>query len=297
MDARGCDEANESNYIVRIPEEDMSRWLYRTLSLITFSTCVAGAMLPAAHAQGQGRRNAGAQVFAGNCAGCHGEDGRGAERGPSIATMPSVISKSDDDLLNIVKNGVPGTGMPPFGSLDEASRVAVVQYLRTLQGKDKVAAPVTGDAEAGRALFFGKAQCSSCHMVSGQGGFIGSDLTPYGLSHPANVIHAAIVDPDSVLQPNAMVMNVVTKKGQKVSGMVRAQDNFSLVVQSVDGQFHMFSKSDLASMNLTDHSLMPRDYGTTLTSKELDDLTSFLIVTSQKIPASERPVTGGRRRQ
>lgn len=277
----------------------MSRWLGRVLSSVALVACAAGVMLPGvqSQAQGQGRRNAGAQVFSSNCAGCHGADGRGAERGPSIATMPSVIAKSDDDLLSIVTKGVPGTGMPPFGSLDEASRVAVVAYLRTLQGKDKAAAPVTGDAEAGRALFYGKAQCSNCHMVSGQGGFIGSDLTAYGLSHPAAAIHTAIVNPDSVLQPTAMVMDVVTKKGQKISGMVRTEDNFSLVVQSVDGQFHMFSKSDLASMNLTDHSLMPKDYGTILSSKELDDLASFLIVTSQKIPASERPVTGGRRRQ
>ncbi len=257
-------------------------------------------MLPRAQgqAQGQGRRNMGAQVFGANCAVCHGADGHGAERGPSIATMPSVIAKSDDDLLGIVTKGVPGTGMPPFGSsLDDASRMAVVRYLRTLQGKDSAAAPVAGDAEAGRALFYGKAQCSSCHMVQGQGGFIASDLTPYGLTHNASAIHAAIVDPDSVLQPNAIVMDVVTKKGQKVSGMVRTDDNFSLVVQSVDGQFHMFSKSDLASMQSTGHSLMPRDYGTTLSSKELDDLGAFLIVTAQKIPVSERPVTGGRRRQ
>jgi cytochrome c oxidase cbb3-type subunit 3 len=275
--------------------KNMSRWLGSVLSSVALVACVAGGMLP--DAQAQGRRNAGAQVFASNCAGCHGADGHGAERGPSIATMPSVIAKSDDNLLSIVTKGVPGTGMPPFGSLDEASRVAVVAYLRTLQGKDKAAAPVTGDAEAGRALFFGKAQCSNCHMVSGQGGFMGSDLTAYGLSHPAAAIQKTIVDPDSVLQPTVMLMDLVTKKGQKISGMVRTEDNFSLVVQSVDGQFHMFSKSDLANINLTDHSLMPRDYGTTLSNKERDDLASFLIVTSQKIPASERPATGGRRRQ
>jgi cytochrome c oxidase cbb3-type subunit 3 len=297
MGVYGCDETDKSDYIVRIPEEDMSCWLGRVLRSFAFFACVAGVMPTNVQAQGQGRRNAGAQVFSSNCAGCHGADGRGAERGPSIATMPSVISKSDDDLLGIVTKGVPGTGMPSFSSLDEVSRMAVVQYLRTLQGRDKTAAPVTGDAEAGRALFYGKAQCSNCHMVQGQGGFIGSDLTAYGLSHPAAAIHTAIVDPDSVLQPNAMVMDVVTKKGQKVSGIVRTEDNFSLVVQSIDGRFHMFSKSDLASTHSTGHSLMPRDYGTTLTSKEQDDLSSFLIVTAQKIPASERPATGGRRRQ
>src|ERR1700722_690796 len=205
MSAGEGDEADELDHIVRTPEEDMSRWLGRVLSSVALVACGAGVMLPDAQAQGQGRRNAGAQVFSSNCSGCHGADGRGAERGPSIATMPSVIAKSDDDLLSIVTKGVPGTGMPPFGSLDEASRVAVVAYLRTLQGKDKAAAPVTGDAEAGRALFFGKAQCSNCHMVSGQGGFIGSDLTAYGLSHPAAAIHTAILNPDSVLQPTAMV--------------------------------------------------------------------------------------------
>src|SRR3984957_1711549 len=46
------------------------------------------------------------QIFAGTCAGCHGLDGRGAERGPNIATRVEVRRRSDEELLRILRNGV-----------------------------------------------------------------------------------------------------------------------------------------------------------------------------------------------
>ena len=36
---------------------------------------------------------------------------------------------------------------------------------------------LAGDAAAGEKFFFGKGNCSGCHMVQGRGGAIGPDLT------------------------------------------------------------------------------------------------------------------------
>jgi cytochrome c oxidase cbb3-type subunit 3 len=246
---------------------------------------------------GQGQPSAvdhGAQQFQANCAGCHGADGKGGDKGPAIATLPGVVALSEMELIKIVRDGTPA-GMPSFERLGDTEITAVVRYLRTLQGKTDVSDTdeVTGNAVAGRALYFGKAQCSNCHMVNtagvGQGGFIASDLTGYGASHTAPAIKQAIVRPDTPLDPASRVVEVQTKTGQKLIGVVRSEDNFNLALQTEDGRYHFLTRSGLAEVNYKQYSLMPRDYGTRLTSKELDDLVSFLIVTGKNAPVEAAP--------
>ena len=246
---------------------------------------------------GRGQASAvdqGAQQFQANCAGCHGADGRGGDKGPSIATLPSVVALSEIELIKIVRDGTTA-GMPSFERLGDVEITAVVRYLRTLQGKTAVSDTdeLAGDAVAGRVLYFGKAQCSSCHMVNtagvGQGGFIASDLTSYGANHTAIAARQAIVQPDTPLDPASRVVEVQTKTGQKLTGVVRSEDNFNLALQTEDGRYHFLSRSSLAVVNYKQYSLMPRDYGTRLTSKELDDLVSFLIVTGKNAPVEAPP--------
>ncbi len=175
---------------------------------------------------GQGQTSAvdqGAQQFQANCAGCHGADGKGGDKGPAIATLPGVVALSDMELIKIVRDGT-AAGMPSFERLGDAEITAVVGYLRTLQGKTAVSDTdkLVGDADAGRVLYFGKAQCSSCHLVNtagvGQGGFIASELTSYGANHTAAAIKQAIVQPDTPLDPASRVVEVETKTGQKLIG-------------------------------------------------------------------------------
>jgi cytochrome c oxidase cbb3-type subunit 3 len=246
---------------------------------------------------GQGQVSAadqGTQQFQANCAGCHGADGKGGDKGPSIATLPGIVALSDIELNKIVRDGTPA-GMPSFEQLGDAKITAVVRYLRTLQGKTAVSNTdePTGDAVAGRVLYFGKAQCSNCHMVNtaglGQGGFMASDLTGYGANHIASAIKHAILQPDSPLDPASRVVEVQTKVGQKLIGVVRSEDNFNLALQTEDGRYHFLTRSSLAEVNYKQYSLMPRDYDTRLTSKELDDLVSFLMVTSKNAPKESAP--------
>ncbi len=243
---------------------------------------------------GQMSAEQGAQQFQAKCAGCHGADGKGGDKGPSIATLTSVVALSEVELIKIVRDGT-STGMPSFERLGDAEITAIVGYLRTLQGKAPVShtEALTGDAAAGRVLYFGKAQCSSCHMVNtgglGQGGFIASDLTGYAANHTASAIKQAIVQPDSPLDPASRVVEVQTKTGQKLVGVVRSEDNFNLALETEDGRYHFLTRSSLAEVNYKQYSLMPRDYGTRLTSKELNDLVSFLIVTGKNAPAEDLP--------
>jgi cytochrome c oxidase cbb3-type subunit 3 len=235
--------------------------------------------------QGQGE-----QLFGSNCAYCHGADGKGG-RGPAIATMPKVIALTDEDLIGIVHKGEADQGMPGFPDLGDQGTKAVVQYLRTLQGVTGAATPakIAGDPNAGRQLFFGKGHCSTCHMIGGQGGFMAPELNAYGKNHTGEETMQAIVNPDADLGPTSRVAEVRTKTGESLTGVVRAEDNINLTLQTADGRYHFLLRSSLSRVNYTDHSLMPQNYGTRLTSRELDDLVAFLIVTGRNAAAEPTP--------
>ncbi len=219
----------------------------------------------------------GQKVFASTCAGCHGLDGRGSERAPNIATKSEVQKLSDAQLTHIVQEGVPGTGMPAFHSLATSDVSAVVAYLRTLQGTNKLIA-LPGNPARGKTLFDTKAGCSDCHMVAGIGGFIASDLTGYGSTHSAQEIRTAITQPG----PATRSTLVITRAGQHYTGRIRNEDNFSLQLQSLDGTFHFFLKADIDRLEYNAQPLMPSNYESTLDTKDLDDLVSFLMSSAKK---------------
>ena len=233
---------------------------------------------------------AGAQTFSRNCAGCHGSDGRGGERAPDIATNRLVTARSVTDLEAAVKNGVAGKGMPAFAYLGEQGVADVVAYLRVLQGKD-IVVKITGDPAAGQSLFAGKAGCANCHMVKGSGGFLGPDLSAYASGITPEDIHLDITEPDRRLQLIYAVVDLILANGTPLSGTLRTEDNFALTLQTDDGSFRTFQKSSLKSLRHTAHSVMPKDYGTRLTAKELEDITSYLLVA-----ASDAPPKPARRR-
>ena len=54
----------------------------------------------------------GKQMFETSCASCHGFDAGGGQ-GPNIQRAPA--NRGDDEVVKIIKNGVPGTGMPALG--------------------------------------------------------------------------------------------------------------------------------------------------------------------------------------
>lgn len=223
----------------------------------------------------------GRQIFSSTCASCHGLDGRGGERGPDIVTRPEITRLSDEDTLKILRSGIPGKGMPPFAALGAAKLSSVLSYLRTLQG-NRALAPVAGDATLGKELYRGKANCSECHMVNGAGGFLGPDLSNYAENHSAADIRSAIVSPGNKTGPRRIAASVTTKEGKKYEGLVRNEDNFSLQLQTPDGAFHFFSKSDLATIDYRRESLMPADYGSKFSSAELDALVAYLVRSAQE---------------
>jgi cytochrome c oxidase cbb3-type subunit III len=219
----------------------------------------------------------GRQVLASNCAACHGIDGRGSERAPNIADNPEVRRFSDAQLTSIVSKGIPGTGMPAFHSLSSRKILRLIAYLRSLEGSaDHVKLP--GDPRKGETIFVGQTGCSNCHMIAGKGGFIASDLTDYGRTHSAEQIRSAILESSSAQQ--VKMATVILQDDEKYVGRVRNEDNFSLQLQSLDGAFHLIMKSDMKKLAYDSQPLMPTNFGSLLTTEELNDLISYLLKTA-----------------
>jgi mono/diheme cytochrome c family protein len=83
--------------------------------------------------------SAGAELFQTHCAECHGDEGGGD--GFAVVNLPIPIPPTDftrerlsmNESLRILRNGVPGTSMAPWGDrLSDAEMQSVASYLQTL---------------------------------------------------------------------------------------------------------------------------------------------------------------------
>ena len=120
-------------------------------------------------------------LYAQNCAACHGTEGRG---GASIALAnPVYLAIVDEKAVhNVVANGVRGTSMPAFaqsagGLLTEEQINAITSGMLSRWGRKGIldgtnppsyAAKTTGDTTRGEIAF--GTYCASCHGSEGRGG-------------------------------------------------------------------------------------------------------------------------------
>lgn len=244
-----------------------------------FGCLVAVWALPAP--AGQERQIEGQKVFSSTCAACHGLDGRGGEHAPNIATDGRISAMTDASLTEIVRKGIPAGGMPGFASSLSGEQISgVVAYLRTLQGAKDTAGPLAGNAVQGRKLFFGTASCAECHVAAGKGGTIGPELTGYGKLHSPAAIRQSILEPNKNIDPRRGPVTVTMASGKSYRGMVRNEDNFSLQMQTVDGDLLLVNKTPEVRIERARESLMPSNYASRLSSAELDDIVKFLSESS-----------------
>jgi cytochrome c oxidase cbb3-type subunit 3 len=127
-------------------------------------------------------------LYAENCAGCHGVDGRG---GAALALANPVYLAIVDkrSMRATVADGVRGTTMPAFaqragGMLTEKQVDALVDGIRSRWNRPAAlagtspppyAATVAGDIHRGAAAY--ETFCQSCHGADGRGGPKGSAIT------------------------------------------------------------------------------------------------------------------------
>jgi putative heme-binding domain-containing protein len=213
----------------------------------------------------------GERAFRNTCANCHGPDGdviAGIDLGRGRFRRPMT----DDDLVRIIRTGIPNTAMPASPmTVEQAQKIVAYLRSRAAGARGSIAA---GDPLRGKAAFDKAGACTSCHRVGATGSRLGPDLTDVGTRRNAAELERALVDPGADVAPPNRTYRAVLKNGTIVTGRLLGHDTFS--VQLLDGkeQLRSIAKDDLREMGVV-ASPMP-SYRGTLSPQEIADLVSYL---------------------
>jgi quinoprotein glucose dehydrogenase len=136
---------------------------------------------------------------------------------------------------------------------------------------------VGGDAEAGRRIFFDKAEvsCVRCHKVRGEGGEVGPDLTGIGTRQQREYLLESIVDPNRQIAKGYETVVLTLKNGQSRSGVLKGEDARAVRLMTPEGQLLSVSKDQIDERE-TGKSAMPEDVVKYLSRSEIRDLVEFL---------------------
>lgn len=220
----------------------------------------------------------GEKAYKVHCARCHGIAGEGGE-GSNLVRSKLKYAADDQALIDLIDEGIPGTGMPAIWTLDEQRRTQVAAYVRSLGQLEAEEMP--GDPERGREIYQASGGCPACHIVKGHGTGIGPELTYIGDQRGLDYLRQSLTDPAEA-QPQTMgfrdylTVRVESLQGQ-VEGMRINEDAFTLQVRDISGTIHSFRKDELTKIEkVFAHSLMP-EYSAALSEKDMDDVISYMM--------------------
>lgn len=135
----------------------------------------------------------------------------------------------------------------------------------------------SADAGNGRRLF--NKVCGSCHVLFGEGGKVGPDITG---SNRANLDYLLenILDPSAVLGRDFRMTILTTSDGRVVSGLVQKETDSALTVRTINDTL-VIAKSEIDDRQLSPLSLMPERLLEPLQPDEVRDLFAYLVSPSQ----------------
>jgi len=247
--------------------------------VVFFGALALGAISVAAQHDTAQDIDDGGRVFRDTCSNCHGPDGAevaGIDLGRGIFRR----AKTDQNLIQIIRNGVAGTAMPA-SNMPEAQAAQIVAYLRSVAAS-KRSASASGDAEHGKVVFDGKGTCIMCHRVNGIGSRLGPDLSNIGQLRRAVELETSLIDPDQEILSTNRTYRVVTRDGATVTGRLLNLDSFTVQLLDSREQLRSFDKASLRSFGFVDASPMP-SYKDRLNAQEFADIVSYLVSLKGKV--------------
>ena len=215
----------------------------------------------------------GLRLYSSTCTTCHGPNGD-LVPGNDLRAGEFERAPSDPQLMGLIKNGIPGTAMPP-GPYSDAELTGLVAYLRTMGELDPSDA-VVGNVARGQALYNGKGDCSSCHRIGQSGSRLGPDLSDVGANRTAGLLETALVDPTGSMFPINRPVRVVTQAGAVYEGRRVNEDTYTVQLIDQNERLRSLEKSSISEFTVMDESPMPA-YGVMFNSQELSDVVAYLL--------------------
>lgn len=135
-----------------------------------------------------------------------------------------------------------------------------------------------GDAERGAKLFNNqdRSKCTICHLKGDKGVRLGPDLTWIGAIRSERDLLEAIVYPSASIARYHEVVNVLTKDGSVVSGLLVRETAREMFLSSAEGVVQSVAYGDIEQARYSRSSLMPEGLDQLLRPEEIADLVAYL---------------------
>lgn len=116
---------------------------------------------------------AGGELYAENCAACHGENGEGGT-GPALNSKGLLAGTTDAGLFNLTRTGIPGTVMPAWGQafggpFTDEQITRLVAFIRAWEPTAPELTPVALEPDPIRGAAIYARTCFVCHGANGGG--------------------------------------------------------------------------------------------------------------------------------
>jgi putative heme-binding domain-containing protein len=195
-----------------------------------------------------------------------------AVKGKAISQdeIPVHVARSLRDILGDRFTEVFGEVKP----VAEDREKLIAKYKKLITPKSLASA----DALRGRAVF--KKTCASCHLLYGEGGKIGPDLTG---SNRANLDYILLnsVDPSYDVPEGYRMVQVITVDGLVINGLVAEEDGARLILKTVEQPRLVIAKEDIDFRRVSPKSMMPDGQLDAMKPQEVIDLIKYLRTTEQ----------------
>jgi putative heme-binding domain-containing protein len=145
------------------------------------------------------------------------------------------------------------------------------------QGKREEAmrtvARAKGKAEAGKQVF--ERTCVACHKIGNTGLEFGPNLSDVGKRLKREELAESILYPNLKVDPKYLTVNITTKDGEELSGVVVEDNDTTLTLQLGAGIVQKVAKNDITKRETTKVSNMPEGLAESIQA-EFVDLIEYL---------------------
>ena len=186
------------------------------------------------------------------------------------SAVPVQVARSLKNLLGKKFTNVYGA-LPVVG----AEREHLIKKYKKLFKPSAVAA---ADASRGRAIF--QKTCAACHVLYGEGGKVGPELTGANRANLDYILLNSVYP--SLDVPHAYrTVSVLTVDGRIVNGVLAEEDGTKIVLRTPEQPRVVIAKEDIDFRKISPQSMMPDGQLDAMKPQEVIDLVKYLRTTEQ----------------
>ncbi len=186
------------------------------------------------------------------------------------SAVPVQVARTLKNLLGKKFTDVYGA-LPVVG----AEREHLIKKYKKLCNPSAVAA---ADASRGRAVF--QKTCAACHVLYGEGGKVGPELTGANRANLDYILLNSVYP--SLDVPHAYrTVSVLTVDGRVVNGVLAEEDGTKIVLRTPEQPRVVIAKEDIDFRKISPQSMMPDGQLDAMKPQEVIDLVKYLRTTEQ----------------